>query len=105
MSRRDPEVHVVVVQSQENGKMGSKVLRRTYASMIKEGGRARGEWCLGLGRGWTGERNSIISIHINPLPCSYVTRGDPGGSTFCSGLDKSEGEMMKESCSILVTDS
>ena len=57
---------------------------------------------IGLGRGWTEERNSIISIHINPLPSSYVTRGDPGGSTFCSGLDKSEGEMMKESWSLTV---
>lgn len=29
-SRREPEVHVVVVQSQENGKMDAKVLRETY---------------------------------------------------------------------------
>lgn len=42
MSRSDPEVHVVVVQSQENGKMGSKMLRRTFASMSKEG--SRGEY-------------------------------------------------------------
>ena len=29
-SRREPEVHVVVVQSQENGKMDAKVLRQAY---------------------------------------------------------------------------
>ena len=29
-SRREPEVHVVVVQSQENGKMDAKVLREAY---------------------------------------------------------------------------
>ena len=33
MSRREPEVHVVVVQSQENGKMDAKVLRQTYTAM------------------------------------------------------------------------
>ena len=27
---REPEVHVVVVQSQENGKMDAKLLRETY---------------------------------------------------------------------------
>ena len=27
---REPEVHVVVVQSQENGKMDAKVLREAY---------------------------------------------------------------------------
>lgn len=35
ISRRDPEVHVVVVQSQENGKMDAKVLRQTYTSLNK----------------------------------------------------------------------
>ena len=34
-SRREPEVHVVVVQSQENGKMEAKVLRRSYPASIK----------------------------------------------------------------------
>ena len=29
-SRREPEVHVVVVQSQENGKMDAKLLRQTF---------------------------------------------------------------------------
>ena len=29
-SRREPEVHVVVVQSQDNGKMDAKVLRQAY---------------------------------------------------------------------------
>ena len=33
---REPEVHVVVVQSQENGKMDAKVLRQTYASIGKD---------------------------------------------------------------------
>ena len=36
-SRREPEVHVVVVQSQENGKMDAKVLRQTYTSLRKPG--------------------------------------------------------------------
>lgn len=36
VSRREPEVHVVVVQSQENGKMDAKVLRQTYSSVGKE---------------------------------------------------------------------
>ena len=39
LSRRDPEVHVVVVQSQENGKMDAKLLRQTYTSIGKGGGR------------------------------------------------------------------
>ena len=34
-SRREPEVHVVVVQSQENGKMEAKVLRRSYTTSIR----------------------------------------------------------------------
>ena len=35
-SRREPEVHVVVVQSQENGKVDAKMLRHeTYASLSK----------------------------------------------------------------------
>lgn len=41
-SRREPEVHVVVVQSQENGKMDAKLLRQTYTSLGK-GGEATGE--------------------------------------------------------------
>jgi len=33
ISRREPEVHVVVVQSQENGKVDAKVLRKTYTKV------------------------------------------------------------------------
>ncbi len=33
VSRRDPEVHVVVVQSQDNGQMDAKVLRQTYSKV------------------------------------------------------------------------
>ena len=32
---REPEVHVVVVQSQENGKVNAKVLRETYTTIRK----------------------------------------------------------------------
>lgn len=45
VSRREPEVHVVVVQSQENGKMDAKLLRQTYASVGK-GSETRGEGLL-----------------------------------------------------------
>lgn len=44
VSRREPEVHVVVVQSQENGKMDAKVLRQTFTSLGR--GTGRGE-CKG----------------------------------------------------------
>ena len=30
ISRTEPEVHVVVVQSQENGQVDAKVLRKSY---------------------------------------------------------------------------
>ena len=33
-SRREPEVHVVVVQSQENGKMDAKLLRQAYTASV-----------------------------------------------------------------------
>jgi len=36
VSRREPEVHVVVVQSQENSKMDTKVLRQTYTTVESE---------------------------------------------------------------------
>ena len=50
LSRRDPEVHVVVVQSQENGKMDAKLLRQTYTSIGKGGGRGENlrNWLVGL---------------------------------------------------------
>ena len=38
VSRRpEPEVHVVVVQSHKNGRVGSKVVRKTYGSLKKPG--------------------------------------------------------------------
>lgn len=54
VSRREPEVHVVVVQSQENGKMDAKVLRQTYASVRssrKKRGEPEGSQYLHLGSG------------------------------------------------------
>ena len=39
ISRRlEPEVHVVVVQSQENGQVDAKVLRKTYRSSRRKSG-------------------------------------------------------------------
>ena len=32
VSKREPEVHVVVVQSQENGKVDTQLVRSTYSS-------------------------------------------------------------------------
>ena len=46
MSRREPEVHVVVVQSQENGKVDAKILRQAYTSSMKECGKGtEGKGC------------------------------------------------------------
>ncbi len=42
VSRREPEVHVVVVQSQENGKVDAKMLRQTYSTLGKGGERRPG---------------------------------------------------------------
>ena len=47
-SRREPEVHVVVVQSQENGKMDAKLLRQTF---VRTGEAEKGEESIKGGRG------------------------------------------------------
>lgn len=46
-SRREPEVHVVVVQSQENGKMDAKLLRQTF---VRTGEAEKGEESIKGGR-------------------------------------------------------
>lgn len=53
VSRREPEVHVVVVQSQENGKMEAKLLSQNYTSLSKGGGGAP----VGGGQGRAGRDN------------------------------------------------
>ena len=39
--RSEPEVHVVVVQSQENGQVDAKVVRKSYRKPESEGGKHR----------------------------------------------------------------
>ncbi len=41
-SRREPEVHVVVVQSQENGKVNAKVLKQAYTSVRRTAADSKG---------------------------------------------------------------
>jgi hypothetical protein len=55
-SRREPEVHVVVVQSQENGKMDAKVLRQTF---VRTGEAEKGEESIKGGQGRVSPKVSL----------------------------------------------